>query len=71
MEEDPESIGSVFKMTKQSSVYPKVCRLYNPNAAVGAHHYTTDRAERDTLVELGWTYEGIGWYAWGFAQGIG
>ena len=46
-------------------------RLYNPNAVVGAHHYTTDRAERDTLVELGWTYEGIGWYAWGFAQGIG
>ncbi len=41
-------------------------RLYNPNASgqyeAGAHHYTSDAAERDILVGLGWNDEGIGWY---------
>lgn len=71
MEKNPESIGMVCKMSVASPIYPAVYRLYNPNAEVGAHHYTTGRAERDVLVELGWTYEGIGWYAWGFAEGVG
>ncbi len=39
----------------------EVFRLYNPNA--GDHHYTTDSNERDTLVRVGWDYEGIGWYS--------
>lgn len=38
-----------------------VHRLYNPNA--GEHFYTTDAAERDHLVSVGWNDEGIGWYA--------
>lgn len=38
-----------------------VFRLYNPNA--GDHHYTKDANERDTLVRLGWNYEGVGWYS--------
>ena len=29
----------------------------------GEHHYTLDEAERDYLVEMGWEYEGIGWYS--------
>ena len=41
-------------------------RLYNPNATgqyeAGAHHYTTNTAERDQLIAAGWIDEGIGWY---------
>jgi hypothetical protein len=35
--------------------------LYNPNG--GDHHYTIDTSERDMLVSVGWTYEGVGWYS--------
>lgn len=41
-------------------------RLYNPNAYAtgmsGAHHYTADKDECDSLVELGWQAEGFDWY---------
>lgn len=59
MEEDPESIGSVCKMTKQSPVYPKVYRLYNPYVPGGDHHYTTDEHEYEVLQEEGWIGEGV------------
>ncbi|MDE5759043.1 MAG: hypothetical protein K2H85_10600 [Allobaculum sp.] len=36
-------------------------RLYNRSS--GEHFYTHDLNEKDTLVGLGWKYEGIGWYA--------
>lgn len=36
-------------------------RLYNPNS--GEHFYTASTTERDSLVKLGWKYEGIGWSA--------
>ena len=36
-------------------------RLYNPNS--GEHFYTASEAERDHLVSLGWSYEGVGWTA--------
>jgi len=36
-------------------------RLYNPYS--GEHFYTAGVDERDGLRELGWTYEGVGWYA--------
>ena len=36
-------------------------RLYNPNS--GEHFYTSNEAERNTLIGLGWNYEGIGWIA--------
>ncbi len=36
-------------------------RLYNPNTH--EHLYTADTNERDTLILVGWDYEGIGWYA--------
>ena len=38
-------------------------RLYNPNAASGAHHYTTDADEAEALAAAGWIDEGIGWTA--------
>lgn len=36
-------------------------RVYNPNS--GEHFYTAHAAEKDNLVNVGWTYEGIGWIA--------
>jgi hypothetical protein len=36
-------------------------RLYNPNS--GEHFYTGSEEERDNLIEYGWNYEGIAWYA--------
>ena len=36
-------------------------RLYNPNS--GEHFYTASAGEKDTLVKVGWTYEGVGWNA--------
>ena len=36
-------------------------RLYNPNS--GEHFYTSDTAERDSLVQAGWSFEGEGWTA--------
>ena len=36
-------------------------RLYNRNS--GEHFYTKDGTEKQNLVNVGWKYEGIGWYA--------
>lgn len=36
-------------------------RLYNPNS--GEHFYTSATGERDNLINVGWTYEGVGWQA--------
>ena len=41
-----------------------VYRQYNPYAnGAGSHNYTTDKAENDYLVSLGWTPEGKAWKA--------
>lgn len=49
--EDPEDPVKIMEMH----------RLYNPNS--GEHFYTADVEERDYLVEVGWNYEGVAWYA--------
>lgn len=36
-------------------------RLYN--RYTGEHFYTSDVSERDHLVSVGWSYEGVGWVA--------
>lgn len=36
-------------------------RVYNPNS--GEHFYTASSVERDSLVNAGWIYEGVGWTA--------
>ena len=36
-------------------------RLYNPNS--GEHFYTASEFERDSLVAVGWSHEGVGWVA--------
>lgn len=38
-----------------------IFRLYNPNT--GEHFYTTNIAENNALMHVGWRYEGIGWVA--------
>ena len=43
-------------------------RLYNPNA--GEHHYTANGNEKELLVDAGWKYEGIAWYASSKEDGI-
>ena len=40
-------------------------RLHNPNAIVGAYHFTASREEMDVLMAAGWEYQGIGWYSLG------
>lgn len=51
---------AVTLQTKAASGTP-MYRMYNPNS--GEHFYTAKSGERDGLVEVGWMYEGIGWYA--------
>lgn len=57
-----EGIGWYSDDNMTTSLY----RLYNPNAKgaqeAGAHHYTTDTSERDSLYKIGWKKEGTGWY---------
>ena len=36
-------------------------RLYNPNS--GEHFYTSNKAERNHLANIGWKYEGGAWLA--------
>ena len=38
-----------------------IWRLYNPYS--GEHHFTADENEYATLASLGWTQEGVAWYA--------
>ncbi|GAB2025291.1 hypothetical protein OfM1_13620 [Lactovum odontotermitis] len=38
-----------------------IYRLYNPNS--GEHFYTSTKFERNSLVDSGWDYEGVGWAA--------
>ena len=37
-------------------------RLWNPNATIGAYHFTASVEERDFLISLGWRDQGIGFY---------
>ncbi|MBQ3548554.1 MAG: hypothetical protein IJA33_01605 [Oscillospiraceae bacterium] len=38
-------------------------RLHNPNAEVGAYHFTFSPEEKQNLIDAGWEYQGIGWYS--------
>ena len=38
-------------------------RLHNPNATVGAYHFTFSTEEMNNLRAAGWEYQGIGWYS--------
>ena len=41
------------------SLATEMYRLYNPNS--GEHFYTKEENERNTLIQIGWRDEGIGW----------
>ncbi len=41
--------------------YEMLFRLYNPNS--GEHFYTKSKKEGNSLIDLGWNYEGEGWTA--------
>lgn len=55
----PDDINTELD-TELDSIIP-MFRLYNPNS--GEHFYTANVVEKDSLAEIGWNYEGIGWYA--------
>lgn len=62
--EGAPSVGQVFSpKVDPGHLNPPVYRLYNPYVPGGDHHYTTDKAEYDALVEVGWTGEGIAFYS--------
>ena len=49
------------KWTEEKIKTVDMLRLYNPNS--GEHFYTASAAEKDTLVNAGWKYEGLAWKA--------
>ena len=61
-----EGIGWFSAESKTANVDTvEVYRQYNPFAnGAGSHNYTTDKAENDYLVSLGWTPEGTAWKAY-------
>jgi len=38
-------------------------RLHNPNATIGAYHFTASEEEKNMLIAAGWEYQGIGFYS--------
>lgn len=55
------TLFSPVTVTAEETIYTAMYRLYNPNS--GEHFYTADVNERNNLVDVGWTYEGVGWTA--------
>ena len=53
--------GKVNETFKIKMTVVPMYRLYNPNS--GEHFYTADKAEVKVLVNAGWNYEGIAWWA--------
>ncbi|WP_322155442.1 CAP domain-containing protein [Paratractidigestivibacter sp.] len=52
-----DSSGSTQPTAGKVTMY----RLYNKYT--GEHFYTANKAEKDNLANIGWTYEGVGWTA--------
>lgn len=55
---DATGIANYFGLSK---IPGAMYRMYNPNS--GEHFYTARAYERDSLVDAGWNYEGLGWVA--------
>ena len=55
----PALVDMNFFMNFVVSDDPFVFRLYNPNS--GEHFYTSDKKERQFLIDQGWQGEGYGW----------
>ena len=52
---------SLIKEVENTGSTVAMYRMYNPNS--GEHFYTAVYAEAKNLVNVGWNYEGIAWYA--------
>ncbi len=59
--EEPTTPTKPDTPTKPETTYVSMYRLYNPNS--GEHFYTSNVAEKNNLVNLGWNYEGVAWDA--------
>ena len=57
---DASGVVSAYGLQKDTSRGNSVFRLYNPNS--GEHFYTESSYERNSLVAVGWQYEGVAWY---------
>ncbi len=57
---DANGIVSAYGLQMDTSKGSPIFRLYNPNS--GEHFYTGSSYERNSLVAVGWQYEGIAWY---------
>ena len=55
--EDDNPYSVLPAIADSSAMY----RLYNPNS--GEHFYTSGTAERQNVIDAGWNYEGVGWFA--------
>lgn len=55
----PLSYKVAVKSSSEDTV--PVYRVYNPNSS--EHFYTTNTAERNMLIRIGWRDEGLGWYS--------
>ena len=55
--------GVAFNSAYESEV-PQY-RLHNPNATIGAYHFTASQIEKNNLIAAGWEYQGIGFYTLG------
>ena len=58
---EPDPTGTPEPGPEPSAKGVAMYRLYNKNS--GEHFYTANAHEKDYLSEIGWRYEGIGWYA--------
>ncbi|MBV7391217.1 Ig-like domain-containing protein [Enterococcus sp. ALS3] len=63
---DGDKIGTcIINVAKDEEPTPEksiaMFRLYNPNT--GEHFFTASSDEKNVLVDFGWRYEQIGWYA--------
>lgn len=53
--------GLLSKIANEHYKTAAMYRLYNPNS--GEHFYSADAAEKENLVSVGWSFEGIAWTA--------
>ena len=53
--------SATFQIVPDKPDATPMFRLYNPNS--GEHFYTGSAGEREFLSRVGWSYEGVGWWA--------
>ena len=58
---EDEGVDLLAEEAEKDAEPVEMQRLYNKYA--GEHFYTESKTERDALVKVGWTYEGVAWTA--------